>query len=256
MISCRCWKEELLVVDVLVKNKSGIIPDHYVANIISIITKELLIEGKIVLVLTDELDEKSLGECIPKNLMEYAGRESFFREYSNVKWDVGIILYPKGFKYFLDYPAFFTYLLGHELGHAYVCLKDQHLHLFYCLIEEVIIEASNEKVKRWDQLPHEVLFDQYGLFIAELLYSREEINRQMEMIVKISDYGDKERLNKLLSLSASCDFSKLRSDLIQFCLPFKENLIRLWKEDAKKATLENELAIAQLVTNFELLFEY
>lgn len=243
------------MVEVAVENKSGIIPDQYIFNIISIITERFPTEGKIVLVFS-EREAGNLGECIPKSLLKYANREPFFREYLNEKWDAGVIIYPKACKYYADFPAFFTYLLGHEFGHAYICLTDEHLHLVYCLIQDFINRASNGLVTRWDQLPHEILFDQYGLYIAELMYSREEINRQIEMIIKTGDCGDKERLNKLLSLSPICDFSKLWNDLIKFCLPFKESLIRLWKEDAEETTLAKELAITQLVSNFELLFEH
>jgi hypothetical protein len=243
------------VVEVLVENKSRIIPDQYIFDIISLITERYLAEGKIILVMS-ERNSRKLGECIPKSLLEYAKRESFFREYLNEKWDAGVIIYPKACKYYEDYPAFFTYLLGHEFGHAYACLKDENLHLFYCLIQDFIKEASKGKVTRWDQLPHEVLFDQYGLYIAELLYSREEINRQFEMIIKMGDCGDLERLNKLLSLPSSSDFSSLREDLIKFSLPFKENLIELWVKDLKEVTLAKEPAITQLVNDFELLFEH
>lgn len=243
------------MVEVLVENKSRIIPDQYIFDIISIITERFLTEGKIILVMS-ERNSRNLGECIPKSLLECAKREPFFREYLNEKWDAGVIIYPKACKYYEDYPAFFTYLLGHEFGHAYVCLTDERLHLFYCLIQDFIRKASKGKVTRWDQLPHEVLFDQYGLYITELLYSREEINRQFEMIIKMGDCGDKKRLNKLLSMSPTCDFSKLWNDLIKFCLPFKESLIRLWKEDAENTMLAKELAITQLVSNFKSLVEH
>lgn len=243
------------MVEVLVENKSGIILEQDIFDIISIIKEGFLTEGKIVLVFSEQ-DMENLGECIPKDLLKYANRKPFFREFLNENWDVGIILYPKACKYYKDYPAFFTYLLGHEFGHAYVCLTDKRLHLFYCLIQEFINKASNGSVKRWDQLPHEILFDQYGLYIAELIYSREEINRQFEMILKNDACGDRERLTKLLHLPSSSDFTNLWRDLIKFSLPFKENLIGLWKEDLKEATFAKEPAITQLVNDFELLFEH
>ena len=163
------------MIEVLVKNKSGVIYEEDISKIISIIAKGFLADGKIVMVFGGD-DTGSLGECMPRSILKYTGRGQFFQEFLDDNWDVGIIIYPKAYYYYKNYPAFFAYLLGHELGHAYVCLTDIQLHLFYCLIQDYICEASNGKVRRWDQLPHEILFDQYGLYIAELIYLREEIN--------------------------------------------------------------------------------
>lgn len=234
----------------LLDNKS----DIATSDILNILNKANLPSGKIVLLLTErKLD--SLGECVPKCLLDYARRRNFFINYACDKWDCGVILSPKTCNFYFNYPAYFLYLLGHELGHAQVCLTDLFLHIHYCLIQEFIKEASNEVISKWHQLPHEIKMDQYGLFFAELFYTRDEVNQQISAIMGLPNCKDKGRLEQLLRLPASKDLSKLRTEIIKFSLPYKDNLIRLWEEDRRESLEENDLAITQLIKDLDLLFK-
>ena len=224
-------------------------------SISNLLQKVVLPKGKIILLLTEEAGTGNFGECVPKCLLDFAHRQSFFREYINDDWGSGVIIYPKAYEIYEEYPAYFTYLLGHELGHAHVCLTDIHLHIHYCLIQEYIELASSGEIKEWHELPHEILFDQYGLYISEMMFTKEQFYQEIAEITKLPEFiNDQIRLNKLLNLRPTNDISGLRKNLIKFSLPYKDKLITLWKQDTVKTLAGNDLSITQLIRDHELLF--
>lgn len=237
-----------LMDDFILDNQSNV-PDD---EIINLLKKVNLPQGRIILLLTDKTRLESLGECIPKCLIDYAGRRRYFRQ---DYWECGVILSQKACNIHDEYPAYFMYLLGHELGHAHICLTDVYLHIHYCLIQDFIRDASNNKILGWHELPHEIKMDQYGLFITEMIYSRKEINQQIKKIINLPDCKDKTRLEQLLTLPSSNELSGLREELIDFSLPYKDKLIELWKKDAQESSDRNDLAITRLVKDYDALFD-
>ena len=94
---------------------------------------------------------------------------------SDYKWDCFIAISGKWCDRRDKYPACFAYLIGHELGHAKVCLSDRCLHIHCCLIQSNIKRASFGKIKYCHELPHEKLFDKFGKFLAHKFFKQENL---------------------------------------------------------------------------------
>lgn len=104
----------------------------------------------------------------------------------------------------------------------------------------------------WHELPHEFRFDQYGLYLSERLWSRSKLNGEMEMLMSRRDCRDRDRLEMMLSLASRADLDRIREDLVNFSLPYKEALIASWEND-KREWGSNSLA--SLVVDYEALFK-
>jgi hypothetical protein len=136
-------------------------------------------ESKILLILSDGyLPDGLLGCSLPRALVEYENSIGIFKPYLNEKWDCVVALSKKACDYRHSHEGYFVYLLGHELGHAHICICDITTHIFSCLIQSRIREASKDKVTQWHEIPHEKCFDQFGMFIAESLFSRDQIHSE------------------------------------------------------------------------------
>ena len=175
-------------------------------NIQEIIETVELPEGRILLILHDgNLINNNQGICIPKSLLRYSRGVRVFDQYGHDRWDCGIAISHKYCSLSSDFPAYFVYLLGHELGHSSICLSNVSTHIHYCLIEKYIGLALNNKIILWHELPHEKLFDQFGIYCAEKIFSRSVFNEEIKKLIKVNDGKDILRLNNLLQLPASID---------------------------------------------------
>ena len=150
-----------------------------------ILIKSNLPESKMIVVLSDGyLPDYMLGCCIPRSLVEHQDSIGIFNPHLDKNWDHGVALSITACEYIHKHPAFFTYLLAHELGHAYVCITEINVHIHYCLIQDYISEASSQKIKSWHQLPHEKLFDQFGIYIAESIFSPQIMRDELNSIIE------------------------------------------------------------------------
>lgn len=174
-------------------------------------------------------------------------------KYKDIGWDCGIAFSLKACRFFNRFPAYFVYLIGHEFGHAHICLHDEALHVHYCLIQDFIHDASGGRIKSYHELPHEILFDQYGTFIAENIYSRKQLNLEIEEMLKEQDCKDRLRFEQMLELTSTNDLSDLRESLIKFSLPYKNELIELWKKDHDD---KGSKSLASFINDYDQLFEY
>lgn len=213
--------------------------------------------GRLLLVLSDgPLPENNLGVCIPRALLRFApGYRRMFDQAKREDWDCGIAVSKKVCQMKEKHPAYFAYILGHEIGHASVCLIDISVHIHSCLIEEFIRAASDDMVTQATELPHEVLCDKRGIHIAERIFSRERLNADITEIVKMPDCKDAARLRRLLSLSSSSnlgDLKDLRNDLVAISMPYKDRLIDLWKKDVAQ---RGSNSLASLIHDYDALFE-
>ena len=209
--------------------------------------------GKILLVLNDEpLLDDHLGECIPKKLLKYAPDVRVFDQYKKQDWDCGIAVSEKACDLREQLPAYFTHTLGHELGHAYVCLANVDLHIHCCLIHSFICEASNGKITQPSELPDEELFDKFGVYVAERLFSRKELNAQINQRIKMLSSKNTFHFEKMISLSGSSNFGNLRDSLIDFSMPYKDKLLELWRKDVVK---RGSNALASEIDDLDALFE-
>lgn len=213
--------------------------------------------GRILLVLSDgPLPDNNLGVCIPRALLRFApGYRRMFDQPKREDWDCGIAVSKKVCLMKEQYPAYFAYILGHEFAHASVSLTDISVHIHSCLIEEFIRAASDDIVTQATELPDEVLFDRFGIHIAERIFSREKLNADITQILKMPNCKDAVRLRKILSSSSSSnlgDLRHLRNDLVAISMPYKDRLIELWKKDVAQRGSDS---LASLIDNYDALFE-
>ena len=210
-------------------------------------------EAKILLILSDGyLLNGLLGCCISRSLVKYENSIGIFKPYLNEKWDCVVALSKKACDYRLSHEGYFVYLLGHEFGHAHICISDITTHIFSCIIQSRIREASKDKVTQWHEIPHEKLFDQFGMLISESVFSHEQVYSEIKSLIKVPECKDKERLDMMLSLLSPFEgFDGLRNELISFALPYKDELIRLWKDELSTTTTSTLL---ELIDDFDELF--
>ncbi len=235
--------------NVILINDSGLDVDL----IDSILVEANLPNSKILIILSDGyLADGYLGCCIPKALLNYQNLIGIFNPYINQQWDHGVALSVTGCNYENTHPAYFTYLLGHELGHAYVCINNITVHIHSCLIQDFILRASSQKISHWHDLPHEQLFDQFGISLSEKLFSSHQLHEELESLIEDPNAKDRDRLKLMLSLPAFQSFHGLRESLIQFSEPYKAELIKLWEIAKSESTSPTLLDLAP---NFENLFE-
>ena len=199
------------------------------------------------------LFSSNLGITVPRKVYFEINDSGFFLKYKDKEWDCGIAFSSKACQLFNQFPAYFVYLIGHEFGHAHICLQDEALHVHLCLIQDFIKEASNERISSWHELPHEILFDKYGIFIAGNFYSRDQLNLDIEEMLKEQDCKDRLRLEQMLEQKSTNDLSGLRESLVKFSLPYKNELIELWKEDHNK---KGSKSLASFINDYDQLFEY
>ncbi|MBW1702913.1 MAG: hypothetical protein JRJ50_12505 [Deltaproteobacteria bacterium] len=213
--------------NLILKNDANV-DEAFVSKIIG---QAGLNKGKILLRLMDGyLPDNTAGNTLPRSLLKYAQDFHIFDNYLDLDWEIGIAISKRYCLSYNSYPAYFSYLLGHELGHATVCVNDLDLHVFYCLIQEHIKHASEGNISSWHELPHEIIFDQFGLYIAEMLFGRERIDHEIRLLLGDHSREDLARLKLMLSLRGSKDLGRLWVDLLDFTKPYKGKLIESWEE--------------------------
>ena len=171
-------------------------------------------------------------------------------------WECGVAISKQECDLYDEYPAFFTYLLGHELGHLQACLTDITLHVHYCLIQCAIWDASKSRIEFPYELPHERLFDQYGIYIAERFFLRTKLNIEINQRLALPDCSDVPRLKEMLQLSGTKDVSGLRNEIVKFSRPYKSGLIECWKKLKKKDHDIGLRSFFDLIADYDALFEY
>ena len=212
-------------------------------------------EGKICLVLhNNSLPENNQGVCIPSQLINFASEFLGICPYSNsVRWDCFIAIAKKWCISRDEFPAYFSYLLGHEFGHAYICLSDIALHIHCCLIHNWISPASKNIIQFPHNLPHEQLFDRFGKYLSIQIHGDEKLDHEINVLKEAVEDIEKQHLEMIQKLSPTQNFDGLRRSLIEFSRPFKNELIRYWKKDFEE---NGSNSLASLISDYDELFEY
>lgn len=236
---------------IILENKAQI---HLYGDFLPRVLNEAgLPSGRVLLILSDgPLLNHNLGVCMTKSILKYCRDERVFDQFVQECWDCGIAMADKACALKEEYPAYFAYLLGHELGHAHVCLSDVTVHIHYCLIQDFIGEASDGKISQWHELPHEVCFDQFGIYIAERVFSPEKLNEEISQRLDMPECKNRKRLEKMLMLHGSNVTQGLRNILVRFSMPYKDKLVELWQEDAVKRPGNS---LAELISDYDALFK-
>lgn len=140
------------------------IDDSYISQINDLVN---LPSGKIDLIFSNmSLPKGEQGVCIPSKLIDFMPDYRSICRDTRESWNCCIAISSESWRYADNYPAYFTYLLAHEFGHARLCLDDLRVHVLCCLIHDFIREASNEAFQWPHQVPHEHIFDEFGIFIS------------------------------------------------------------------------------------------
>ena len=237
---------------IILKNEIGI--DVSTQSLRKLLSHAPLSNGKILLSLNDtSLPEDVQGACIPALLIE-----KFAPRYSTIcncpdstSWDCCVVISKEWCNLQSKFPAYFTYLLGHEIGHATICLRDISLHIHCCLIHEFIFLASHGKIHP-NESPHEQLSDKFGKYVSIKLHNINKLSHEIEKIKLKKNEKERERLEFVQDTSPSNDFSGLRERMVAFSRPYKDELIQCWKNHIRE---HGENSLASLILNYDALFE-
>ena len=200
-----------------------------------------------------ELPEDNQGACVPKQFIE-----NFSPHYLDIcdcpessRWDCCITISSEQCNLREQFPAYFTYLVGHEIGHARICLEDIGLHKHCCLIDSFIYYASGSRIQP-SESPHEQLFDKFGKYLSSKLHDPNKIGHEIEEKLSLGIDKDTDRLVFIRDTYPSDDFSGLREKLLVFSRPYKNELLECWNEDIQ---INGERSLVKLVENYDKLFE-
>lgn len=194
--------------------------------------------GEICLIVGDEkLDEGLQGCAIARAFVPWAGNIHGLQDHLQEDWDCGVVVGPRWALRAHEFPAYFAYLLAHELGHATTILNNLWLAAYEGMILRYVPRIVNDRKWRWDEFPHEVRYDQFGLAVAQDLYGRDAVEAEFSRLILEGLSRDAPRLVKVLTLEPSQDLSSLPRELADFASPYREQLVALWEEDIDRGTL-------------------
>lgn len=189
--------------------------------------------AKILVVLENRpLTGPNIGETLPKQLIRFEPLDSLFREYID-DWDCCIAISGKIHSMFENFNAYFLQLFGHELGHCHICLSDFYTHIFSRFLDLHINKIIGNPIRFPYELPHERLCEQFGIAIAEKIFSREKLKIEITELIKSGERTDRYRLKFLLKTESILDLSHIREELIQFASPYKDKIILFWNNHIK-----------------------
>lgn len=218
-----------------------------------IIKNAELPDGRILLIFYNEnLPGNEYGMCMPKILLPYMHMHEYLVENYDFDWDCGVVISKLVCDYLDGYPAFFTYVLNHEFGHVYNFFTNPELYIHSNLITNYIYKASKGKVSSWLDIPEELFCDKYSILITEKIFSRMQLNKEIETITK--NNGDSQRLERLYDLEGSNEFHRLKQELINLSKPFKDELIVEWKNAVINAKNTGFCTLVESINNYDALF--
>lgn len=212
--------------DVTTIDKLGVGTD----TVDAIVADAKLPPGSILLILGDSLLETEYqGVTIAHAHVRFADGVYGLDNYLQRPWDCGIVIGARWTERQGEFPAYFAYLLAHELGHATTVLSDLELTCFEDLIVRSIGRVA-PGVWRWDEMPHEIRYDQFGMAVAKAVYGRAKVEAEFASIIEKGLSNDM-RLKKALSMKPRHDLDTLREDMASFCQPYREQLLEIWRRE-------------------------
>ena len=205
--------------------------------------------GDVLLLIGDnKLPSDFQAFCLPRNLVAQAANIFGLEDYLDRSWDCGVVVGTTWAGRQLDYPAYFAYLLAHEFGHAATALRNPGLAIY-----EDMITASLDKVRpghqwRWDDLPHEVIYDEFGLAVSIEIFGATRVENEFERVISLGLSDDVPRLESLLKRGPNRDLSRVHSALVTFSAPAKDNLIEFWNELRQSGRLKQAASLGDFQT--------
>lgn len=195
--------------------------------------------GDIRLIVGDsKLTEDLQGVCIARPHARYAGNLHGLEDHLGESWDCGVIIGSHWAGREHEFPAYFAYLVGHELGHAKTVLGNLTLTVYEDLILRYVQRASGKGGWRWDDMPHEIRYDRFGKAVAEEVHGRGALEEEIQGILARGLSSDESRLRKLLGLDGTKDLADLQGELAEFARPYRSEFLELWEEDRANGRLK------------------
>ena len=195
--------------------------------------------------------------CVASQLIDFDPEFYDLCHCSNsTSWDCCIAISYKWCASRNKFPAYFSYLLGHEFGHAFICLSDISLHIHCCLIRRCIKLASKHKITLPHELPNEQLFDQFGKYLSRELHGQEKLYDEIQQLKTTANDIERKNLTQIEDLNPSRNFNELRKTMIDFSMPYKDELIECWKHVDTEAKRLGDKSLTSLISDYDKLFEY
>jgi len=189
--------------------------------------------GSLWLVVGDEtLSPEYQALTVPRYLVPNAASVYGLEAYLDEEWECGILIGHESAVGYSAHPEYFAWLLGHELGHARTALADPALAIYEELIVRYLRKASGRSQWRWDELPHESLYDRFGKGVAESVFGPDEVRVALEGMLARGFCDDAPRIEKVLSLQPVRSLDGLREALADFTRPWRSRFLHLWKAES------------------------
>lgn len=210
-----------------------------------------------IFLLNKSLPKDKQAVFVPKDLIKFDPNSD---EYASIgyqaqedyNWDCYIAISKEWCDKRERFPAYFAYLIGHELGHANIYFKDRKLYIHCQLIESKIEKASGGNINCHYQCPHEILFDRFGKYFSNKLYNENKLFDEIKEIQSTTNRDERIRLELIQNLEPIDNFESLRENLVDFASPYKHELIKLWKESVEKY---GSNSLANQIIDLEGLFQ-
>jgi hypothetical protein len=194
--------------------------------------------GEVYLLLGDNtLDEQYQAVTVARALMPNGSSPWGLSQHMSEPWDCGVIVGERWTQRQGRFPAYFAYLLGHEFGHTATILTDVDVAVFENLVLAAIREATDQQIQRYDDLPYEVRYDQFGLAVVEAVYGREQFDKELETIIEHGLTEDVPRARKVLGLEPRLDVDGVLKELAEFTRPYRSQLLKIWARERAQGNL-------------------
>lgn len=191
--------------------------------------------GDVLLVVGDrQLDKSFQGMTIARKLIGDAATIYGLEDHLFRAWDCGIVIGPKWAENQSQYPVYFAYILGHELGHAVTVLSNLTVAIYEELIVRHAPRVSGRTGWLWHEFPHELRYDQFGLAIARKVYGNERVKTELREMLNRGLCDDPVRIRKALAFPDRGHLRGLQEELAEFTLPFKHDLIKAWNDERER----------------------
>lgn len=211
-----------------------------------------LADGRILLILGDPLlTEAFQGMTFARALIWDAATIYGLHDHLDEEWDCGICIGQKWALQHAEYPVYFAFLLGHELGHASTILTNLTLAAYEELVVGAIKQVSGRGDLLWTEFPHESRYDQFGLSIARTVYGEARVRTDLENMLSEGVCDDADRVRRALELPYRNDLRGIGQELAAFALPYKDDLISIWDEQRRR----NRHGVAALLREFDWLWK-
>lgn len=202
--------------------------------------------GEVRLIVGDPLlGDEYQAVTIARPFATLAGNLWGLEDFLNEHWDCGVVLGSKWATRQPDFPAYFAYLLGHEFGHATTILTNLTLAVYEDIVLRYMPKVLDREC-RWDEMPQEILYDRFGVAIAEALFGRERFHEDLRRLLSSNLTQDKPRIEKLFELQPTKNLRVLWGQLAAFSLPHRDRLLEFWRGDMASGRLKITAGLSDL----------